>query len=69
MKYLFIFSIDLLNKLKSTPNSGSGDTSPGSDEGVHQRKRANSGSRNAKPEPVEPEYNNEQLEIVKKIKK
>lgn len=59
---------DLLSKLKTTPNTGGSDTGNTTD-GVHQRKRANSGSRNAKAESSEPEYNNDQLEIVKKIKK
>lgn len=63
------FCIDLQSKLKTSPNTGNEDESTGTEEGVHQRKRANSGSRNAKPETVEPDYNNDQLEVVKKIKK
>lgn len=70
MKWLFnFFYLDLLSKLKTSPSTENGDASAGTDEGVHQRKRAHSGSRNAKPETVEPDYNNDQLEIVKKIKK
>ncbi|XP_063708620.1 dnaJ homolog subfamily B member 12 [Culicoides brevitarsis] len=60
---------DLLAKLKASAHTGAADGSNGTDEGVHQRKRANSASRSAKAESAEPDYTNDQLEVVKKVKK
>lgn len=57
-------------KFKTTPNSGNTNSVPNEGEGLHQRKGPTAGAKTgAKPEPHEPDFNNEQLEIVKKIRK